>query len=71
MDSHEPWHKNIGPTPYARLLTDREWEFNGDGMIAPKKPTPNDNARAKTKKKSKKNMNPGMGLRRVPLPPHD
>lgn len=41
-------------------------------MVAPKKPTnaKNDGGRKK-RKKSKANMNPGMGLRRVPLPPHD
>jgi hypothetical protein len=73
MDSHERLsRKHWTDTAYARLLTEREWEFNQEGMVAPKKPTnaKNDGGRKK-RKKSKANMNPGMGLRRVPLPPHD
>jgi hypothetical protein len=76
LDSHERLaQKHWTDTEYARLLTEREWEFNREGMISPKKPAGAGNDRKgkkkKKKKKSKQNMNPGMGLRRVPLPPQD
>ena len=66
--------KHWTDTAYARLLTNREWEFNDDGMIAPKRSSDaavGTSKKRKHKKKTKQNMNPGMGLRRVPLPPQD
>ena len=73
VDSNERLaQKHWTDTAYARLLTEREWEYNQEGMIAPKKTDISEFDRVKKKnKKTKQNMNPGMGLRRVPLPPHD